>query len=255
MFYKIKNIILRDGFFTFLRSIPRHVLSLRKRNRYRAMLKQNDIEAKFSNIFEYNLWGSTESKSGTGSELNYTENLRKWLIDFCVRAEIKTIVDAPCGDFNWMRQVLPILQVRYQGFDIVEAIVQHNSKHFGTESITFSQANICEDKLPACDLLIVRDCLFHLSYKDIQLFLKNIGTCDYKFLLTTTHKISDDLGNRDIVTGDFREIDLFQAPFYFSKDKVIEEVNETPGKNEIPRKMILIAKHDVPETIHDPALF
>ena len=94
----------------------------------------------------------------------------------------------------------------------------------------FSHANICTDKLPACDLLIVRDCLFHLSYNDINLFLGNIKTCDYKFLLTTTHLIGELQQNNNIVTGDFREIDLFKAPFYFSRDKVKEEVKDSPAK-------------------------
>ena len=103
--------------------------------------------------------------SGTGSEIKYTENLRKWLIDFCRRTQIKTILDVPCVDLNWMRVVLPMIKVQYYGFDIVKDIIEKNTELFSTKNVTFSHATICVDNLPACELLIFRDCLFHLSYE------------------------------------------------------------------------------------------
>lgn len=66
--------------------------------------------------------------------------------------------------------------------------------------------------------MIVRDCLFHLSFSDINLFILNLKKSNIKYILTTTHsKQHDNFQNKDIITGDFRLIDLFSEPFNFSK--------------------------------------
>ena len=63
------------------------------------------------------------------------------------------------------------------------------------EKVSFQVGNICEDNLPTGDLLIVRDCLFHLSHSDINRFLINILNLDYKFLLTSSFEFNDDFEN------------------------------------------------------------
>jgi hypothetical protein len=66
--------------------------------------------------------------------------------------------------------------------------------------------------------MICRDCLFHLSFHDIKLVLENFIKSNISYLLTTTYINTDNFKNKDIATGDLRKIDLFAAPFYFSKD-------------------------------------
>jgi len=217
---------------------------------YKKMLQSGTLQERFSDIHKKNFWNSDESLSGVGSEIEYTESLRNWLVKVIPEYQIRKFVDAPCGDFNWMRFVLPKVNVEYCGFDIVESIIRKNKEAYSDKNIDFEVANICTDKLPKCDLLMVRDCLFHLSNEDINKFLDNIKKVDYKYLLTTSHILDEDFVNKDIVSGDFRLINLFIEPFNFKHEAVIEFVDDSPKEHNIPRHMIFIAKDDVPNGIN-----
>ena len=127
--------------------------------------------------------------------------------------------------------------------------LDYNSRLPDFKSSFFDIANICEDKLPDCDLLMVRDCLFHLSYSDINKFLKNIANVNYKYLLTTTHMLDKKFVNKDIKSANFRLIDLFKEPFNFDSKKVINRVDDFPVEESDAREMILICKPDVPKFI------
>jgi SAM-dependent methyltransferase len=198
----------------------------------------------FSDIYKKNGWGSKESISGEGSELGYTQRLREWLTPALARYEINRIVDAPCGDLNWMSRVINEFNGYYIGLDIVDSLIDANEKKYGNSQISFQCKDICRDPIPAGDLIIVRDCLFHLSYDAINRFLENLAKTEYRFLLTTSHL--GDVKNTDIPTGGFRLIDLFSAPFSFEPENVVERVLDFPDGYKIPREMILVEKKDVP---------
>ena len=160
---------------------------------------------------------------------------------------IRTIVDL-CGDFNWMRVLVCNSDIKYQGFDIVEELIKKNQRLYGSENIKFELANICETPLPSCDLLIVRHCLFHLCFSDINNFLKNISFVNYRYILIDTHVLGDAFENRDILSGEFRLIDLYSKPFNFKKSKVLDKIRE--GFNvKFPKDMLLFDKKNVPISI------
>ena len=216
------------------------------------MLKIDNYKDRFTKIYEDKSWTSTESASGPGSDVAYTQNLRDWLQLVIRQRDIKTIVDAPCGDFNWMKMVLPNVDVKYYGLDIVAPLIELNRKLYTGENIEFCEADICSDTLPNCDILMVRDCLFHLSFRDADRFLKNIEDLDYEYLLTTTHKVEEGFANQDIMTGDFRIIDLFAKPFHFIESSVVDRVEDFPVVHPLEREMVLIRKVDVPTSIEGP---
>ena len=97
---------------------------------------------------------------------------------------------------------------------------------------------------------MTRDCLFHLSYEDIEKFLKNLSSVEYKYLLTTTHHTDNDFENTNIISGDWRLIDLFSHPFNFDANRVIDRVDDYPKGHNTPRQMILIEKINVPTTLN-----
>ena len=215
--------------------------------RYKKMLSQKNITNKFVTIYKENLWSSKESKSGEGSQLNQTRNVSKWLVENFKKLNIRLFVDAPCGDLNWMSKILVKLDVKYIGIDIVPQIIKKNKKIFESKKIKFEVKNICKDKLPDCDLIMVRDCLFHLSYIDIDKFFRNLNKTKYKYLLTTTH-IGSNIHNCDIISGDFRLFNLFAHPFNFKKKKVIKKINDFSSNYQYSKKiLILIKKKDVPK--------
>ena len=71
-----------------------------------------------------------------------------------------------------MKLVAQEVDIDYIGIDIVQDIIEINNKLYQNSNINFDIGNICKDALPACDLLMVRDCLFHLSFEDINRIFK-----------------------------------------------------------------------------------
>ena len=204
MISRVVNKLKRDGLLSLGLTILKYPLNLKKRKSFKRILSKKNIEDRFSEIYKKKLWKSAESLSGEGSEIAYTIPLRSWLIDNLPRLDVKNFVDAPCGDFNWMKLVLPHLDINYLGLDIVESVIEKNKALYEYNTVSFEVANICEYDIPCCDLIMVRDCLFHLSYEDIEKFLKNLDRTDYKYLLTTSHIVDQGFRNINIVlvTGD-----------------------------------------------------
>jgi len=184
------------------------------------LFKTKSVKERFNKIYSTNYWFDNESRSGTGSSLRSTENIRFHLPKIIETFNIKKLFDAPCGDFNWMSQVLKSIEIDYLGSDIVKDLIVSNKK-YENDKIKFSKLDIIVDKLPTSDLMICRDCLFHFSYKDIFLFLNNFLSSDIKYILLTSHLNTEHkFENKDIVTGDFGRIDLFSKPFNFEKNYI-----------------------------------
>jgi|RhiMetdeSRZDD1v2_1073273.scaffolds.fasta_scaffold800379_1 methyltransferase family protein len=171
----------------------------------------------FTGIYEDNIWKNAESISGHGSTLEYTKGVRAALPVIFDQLKIRSMVDAPCGDFNWMRTV-PLEGIRYCGIDIVPRLIDENNIRYGSGDIRFVCGDITRTTFPDADLLFCRDCLFHLSFSDIGGFLQSFVDSKIKYLMTTTHKNPYRFRNVDITTGDFRVIDLFQFPLGFPRD-------------------------------------
>lgn len=160
----------------------------------------------FQKIYLTNKWGSKESRSGKGSELSSTEELRRVLPSIIDTFKIKSVLDLPCGDYNFMKEIE--LNCKYIGADIVPELIASNSIKY--PSVKFQCLNIVSDKLPKSDLIIVRDCFVHLSISDIQKAIKNAKkSC--KYMLVTSFYNTD--FNKDITTGDWRTLNMELFPF------------------------------------------
>ena len=172
-----------------------------------------DAKALYSHIYETNFWGDPESVSGPDSTADYTENLRRELAQLLHRFDVRRVVDAPCGDFNWFRLVDLPPGVVYAGGDIVEAMITRNAALYGNGTRSFHVMDIRHDPLPASDLWVCRNTLFHLSYADIYAALRNGLNSDIQYFLITTHPQRD--RNTDIPTGSYRPLNLERKPFLF----------------------------------------
>tara|TARA_E500000331_G_C16934343_1_gene573383 strand:+ start:287 stop:616 length:330 start_codon:yes stop_codon:yes gene_type:complete len=104
-------------------------------------------------------------------------------------------------------------------------IVQNKER----KNIIFKVLNLVTSLLPKSDIIIVRDYLFHLSYNDINSSIKNIKSSGSKYLLTTT--FTNHYQNQDIVTGDWRPLNLQEKPFNFSSPILVRDENCTEGNN------------------------
>lgn len=165
----------------------------------------------FSQIYKGNLWGDYESVSGPGSRVDATLEIARALPELIERFEIETVLDAACGDFNWMGHLNLEIE-RYIGVDIVPELIEKNANRYTNEQRMFKCLDISSDVLPAVDLIICRDCLVHLSFELIWSVIKNFKNSGSKYLLTTTFT---DHSNNDIKTGDWRWLNLQAEPFSF----------------------------------------
>lgn len=184
----------------------------------------------FTQIYENNFWGSPESVSGPGSEIGQTETLIGELNILLDKMGIKSILDLPCGDLNWMRKV-NLSGINYVGADIVVEIISNNTSRFGCHAnMKFEVLDLITDPLPECDLVIVRDCLVHLSYDDISKAIANIKSSCSKYLLATN--FVDHRQNHDIKTGDWRPLNLLEPPFRLTSPilTINENCTEDGGK-------------------------
>ena len=110
----------------------------------------------FDTIYETNKWNSKESISGVGSTLKKTQAIRKVLPTFLKEKEIVKLLDVPCGDFNWMKEV-DLGETHYIGGDIVEDLVNKTREKYANEKREFIKIDLVADELPQADAILVRD--------------------------------------------------------------------------------------------------
>jgi|SRR3989344_5201491 len=169
----------------------------------------------FLEIWKKNIWTGIESMSGPGSSLDQTRELRKILPRILKKLKIKTFLDIPCGDFNWMKHVSMNFLKEYVGADIVPQIIEKNKKLYSTKECKFRILDLASDKLGTFDLIFVRDGFVHFSYKEIFRSIDNLKASRSYYLLTTT--FPDTQENENIITGYWRPINLEKTPFNFPK--------------------------------------
>lgn len=184
-------------------------------------LRKKETEEIFLDIYKNNKWEGKDSISGKGSDTQQTKFIAKELPVLFSNFDILTILDIPCGDFYWMKNV-DLSHVNYIGADIVNELVEKNSEQYERNNLSFQKLDLITDKLPEVDLIFCRDCLVHLSFDNIFLALKNICDSQSKYLLTTT--FTERRTNQDIATGNWRTLNLELPPFTLSKPaKIINE--------------------------------
>ncbi|MGH7579424.1 MAG: class I SAM-dependent methyltransferase [Gemmatimonadales bacterium] len=170
----------------------------------------------FRDIYRSHHWSGSESPSGAGAGTDQTIELRRVLPRLLRELGVGSMLDLPGGDYSWMRTVeLPL--TRYIGADLLPEVVAPLAAAFADDRREFRVLDLTSDPLPKADLLFCRDCLVHLSYVDIRRALANLLRSDIAYLLTTTFpagEANEDEANEDIVTGDWRVLDLERAPFH-----------------------------------------
>ena len=169
----------------------------------------------FNKIYNNKRWPSLESVSGPGSTIKYTQSIRKEIPRLLEEFNVRTILDAPCGDYNWFRLIERNEDVKYIGGDIVSSLIEKNNECFADQNTGFVVLDICSDDLPKADIWLCRDCLFHLSSKEIIKAIENFLRSDIPYLLTSTHNRCNE--NKDIRSGGFRLLNLEIFPYNFSQ--------------------------------------
>lgn len=176
----------------------------------------------FTRIYKKNAWNSEESVSGPGSTLSLTKNLRETLPALLKKWNIKSMLDAPCGDFNWMSKIT-LDNVAYTGADIVTEIIKKNKIKYPGKK--FIELDIIHDSLPYADLVLCKDCFIHLKNADVIRTIENFKKSGIRYMLASTYPVDF---NKQILTGHFRPVNLERPPFNLPEplDKIEDHAEE-----------------------------
>lgn len=185
-------------------------------------------EAVFKRVYRRNIWGDGESYSGSGSTLEATRVVREYLPRVIERLGAASLLDIPCGDFNWM-QAVEFGPCHYIGADIVDALVSDNQARFGNARRRFIKLDLIAEPLPTVDVVLCRDCLVHLSFSDITQAMRSIRQSGSAYLLATTYPDCEQ--NRDIITGSWRRLNLQAPPLELGEPiELVSEGVDAKGK-------------------------
>jgi len=177
------------------------------------------------NVFEEKSWAGrnrSTPRSGPGSTLEQTRQLRAALPRVFDQYGVKTFLDAPCGDWFWMQHV-DLSGLTYIGGDISKEVIDANAAEFTSPGVSFLHLDITSDPLPAADMIMCRDCLMHLKNWLRWAFFANFVASDAKYLMTTVHHVLD---NKAVVNnGGFKRFNPAAPPFNFAP--ALELIPET----------------------------
>ena len=156
-----------------------------------------------------------ETYSGPGSLLENTDLLVENLNKFISEYNIKSIIDVPCGDFNYMSKV-NLDNVDYNGYDISLKAINLCKNKNNKNNINFKVFDITSEKLPYADLIIIKDLFLHLSYDFIQKSLNNVKESGCKYFAVSRYGHGTQ-PNKDQVSGlGCRSIEVTKTPINFN---------------------------------------
>jgi len=170
------------------------------------------IEQIFSNIYRNNSWADPESVSGRGSTLARTEVIRKALPAMLKDVGAKSLLDAACGDFNWMQHV-DLGEIRYLGVDVVAELIACNQRTYRNTHRNFVVMDLTKGDVPKTDVILCRDCFIHLSFNHARAVIRNLKRSGSEYLIATTHTHVSN--NTDIESGGWRSVNLQLSPYNF----------------------------------------
>jgi hypothetical protein len=187
----------------------------RLRNYWSDRRRSSSLEARFTRVHDENLWGSRESRSGWGSArgtpsvIVAAEAIAKAAREHAVRS----VNDIPCGDFNWMPDVLAEFpHIAYRGFDIVRAVLARNKDMHPDRE--FRLLDVTTEVPPRADLIVCKDLLNHLDDEDVKRAIENMRRSGSTFLLASNNPGFAHAPLPD-VPGGSRHLDITAPPFNY----------------------------------------
>ena len=204
----------------------------------------DSLKKAFEQAATENYWSDKDSVSGPGSNLIQTRVIRQEIPKLLKNYGIKKMLDAPCGDLFWMKELreeLSKMLVQYIGADIVPSLVESNRQKYEDKKFSFVNLDIIHDQVPNVDLIFTRDCFIHLSYSNILAILRNYENSGSKYLLVSTYtRLSRKNKNVDGFFLYGRMLNMSKFPFYFPKplELIVEGCTEVIGDENFTDKSL-----------------
>lgn len=172
------------------------------------------LEARFTSVYREGSWNSAETASGVGSERGSGQVVHALEVLNRVIPELKirSLGDLPCGDFNWMPELLEAHpQLDYIGYDVVTPLILANRERHPAR--TFAVLDITTEIPRRSDLIFSKDLLNHLCHDDVWAALENMVASGSSYLLATNNRGFENEELEADVTNASRHLDLFAEPF------------------------------------------
>ena len=169
---------------------------------------------RFTAVFETKRWAVGDSVSGPGSDRGsgQVEHSLRVLNAVCDDFDIRSIADIPCGDCNWIGDLLEARPgIDYVGYDIVENLLAGNREKFPGRR--FELLDIVVEAPPAADLIFCKDLVNHLFEADVWKALANMAASGSRWLLITSNAGYENVDLELRTPGSSRELDLATAPY------------------------------------------
>jgi 2-polyprenyl-3-methyl-5-hydroxy-6-metoxy-1,4-benzoquinol methylase len=227
--------------------MPRFKSAIMKMKKIRSG-KSLDLSDHFASVFNKNAWKSGESFSGIGSTLDQTVTLRKAMKDMISQLEIKSLLDVPCGDSNWMRAE-NYFEIEYTGVDIVPQLILLNNKlnEYPTRASFLLGDFTSFDSNKSFDMVFCRDLFVHLCFADILKCFESMIRTQSKYLAVTTFtRVEKNLditypSGLESIIG-WRPLNMQLAPFELMNPVIIlnEGCTEKEGSRTFDDKCIIV---------------
>lgn len=172
----------------------------------------------FTNIYKNKEWLTAfGTYSGPGSSIQCSKPFLDFLQDFLIKNKINSILDVGCGDFNLLKH-LNLENVNYKGIDVVDFVIEETINKHQCSNIVFECKDLTKEKEDQnYDLIIIKDVLQHLSYKNIFALLKNMNG---KNLFLINDFFED--YNVDVKDGGWRYMNMAIEPFNLKGKYIFE---------------------------------
>ena len=125
--------------------------------------------------------------------------------------------DIPCGDFNWMPDLLATLgDLKYTGFDIVFSALHNNRSRY--PQYEFRVLDIVTTVPPKADMIFCKDLLNHLNDEDVKSAISNMKKSGSTFLLASNNDGFVNTQLPEAASGS-RYLDITAPPFGYNTAK------------------------------------
>lgn len=134
------------------------------------------------------------SPCGKGSSPKATIPIVGFVSKMIEKYEIKSITDAGCGDFSWMNKI-DKTDISYCGYDINHEMLIEVRKKYPENN--FVHCDIVDYDFPETDLIVCRDCMFHLDLETSYRAFQNLKKSGSKYIMCPTFTWSEDNDKAD----------------------------------------------------------
>jgi hypothetical protein len=198
-----------------------------------------------SKMFSDNL----ETPNGPGSTVALTQNVREWLPEMFQRYRIETMLDAPCGDLNWLHLV-DLGEIEYLGWDCEPTLIDMARSH-AKPNMFFERVNLLTvPHIPYFDLILSRDFLAHLPNEPISVMLQKFKDSGSRYLLTSHYPGADNVFDYQPETWSWfgyaeRAVNFCKPPFDLGgKLDSVQEQEGPAGNISEPHELALFRLND-----------